>query len=210
MTTDKDHNCIDDQKIVSDIEKYGLSVILIEATDYLPSFAYSVGLWRKYNHPEIISFGLTIETLHAVINNAADLVKAGQTIESGRNYDDIFTNLKTELINVDKRNLRDYFGYAIDLYKTIEFPALQLVWTDRKGNELKKPIIHVVHDDNGDWQFLTGDQFSEDVKMVALEQLILKDETLNEVFDLDYGEEATRDLIGGHWTRRKIEYESED
>ncbi|UXE68871.1 MAG: DUF4262 domain-containing protein [Chryseotalea sp. WA131a] len=251
MTNDKEHTCIDDPKIISDIEKYGLSVIVIEATDYLPSFAYSVGLWRKYKHPEIISFGLTVETLHAAINNAADLVKDGQIIESGKNYGDIFTNIKTEFINVDKRNLRDYFGYAIDLYKTIEFPALQLVWTDRKGKfpwesdfeeeftykqplldrnagfkfrepknlatfttrqwiELKKPIIHVVHDDNGDWQFLTGDQFSEDVKIVALEQLILGDETLNEVFDLDYGEEATRDLIGGRWTRRNVEYESED
>ena len=27
------------EKINSDIDKYGLSVILIEATDYLPSFA---------------------------------------------------------------------------------------------------------------------------------------------------------------------------
>ena len=251
MTTDNEHNCRDDQKTISDIEKYGLSVIVIEATDYLPSFAYSVGLWGKYKHPEIISFGLTVKTLHAIINNTADLVKAGQTIEPGKNYADIFTNLKTEFINVDKRNQKDYFGYAIDFYNTVEFSALQLVWTDRKNKfpwesdfeeefiykqplldrnasfkfreaknlatfttrqwiELKSPIIHVVHDDNGDWQFLTGNQSPEDVKIVALEQLILRDETLNEVFDLDYGEEATREFIGRQWTRKKVEYESED
>lgn len=35
------------EKINSDIDKYGFSVILIEATDYLPSFAYSIGLWKN-------------------------------------------------------------------------------------------------------------------------------------------------------------------
>ena len=251
MTTDKEHNCRDEQKTRSDIEKYGLTVIMLEATDYLPSFAYSIGLWEKYKHPEIISFGLTVKTLHAIINDVADLIKDGQIIESGKNYPDIFSNGRAEFLSVDKRNLSDYFGYAIDFYNSREFPALQLVWTDRKDKfpweadfeeefmykqplldrnaefkfreprnvtafttrqwlELKKPITHVVHDEEGDWQFLTGDQLQEDIKIVALEQLVLRDVTLNEIFDLEYGEEATRDYVGDKWTRKKVEYGSEE
>jgi hypothetical protein len=38
-----------------------------------------------------------------------------------------------------------------------------------------------------------------------LEQITLKDKTLNEVFNLDYGEEAEREFIGGQWTRTKTE-----
>jgi len=45
----------------------------------------------------------------------------------------------------------------------------------------------------------------EDIKIVALEQLVLRDKTLNEVFDLDYDEAADRDSIGGKWTRNKVE-----
>lgn len=63
MTTENEHNCRDDNRTKSDIEKYGLSVILIEASDYLP-FAYRIGLWAKFNHPEIICFGLSTQTLH--------------------------------------------------------------------------------------------------------------------------------------------------
>jgi hypothetical protein len=59
----------------------------------------------------------------------------------------------------------------------------------------------VVHDEDGDWQFLTGDQMPEDVKIVALEQMTLYDPTLNDVFNLDYGEEAERNFIGDKWIR---------
>ncbi len=133
MTTDTEHNCRDDSKTTSDIEKYGISVIIIEATDYLPSFAYSIGLWKKFRHPEIICFGFTTKTLHEVINNAADLVKGGQSIETNKTYEDIFENSKAEFINVDSQNLSDYFGTAINYYNTKDFPALQLVWTDRNN-----------------------------------------------------------------------------
>jgi len=53
MQHNKEHNCIDMASLIKEakinIEKYGLQVIMIEATDYLPSFAYSVGLWDKFN-----------------------------------------------------------------------------------------------------------------------------------------------------------------
>jgi hypothetical protein len=251
MTTDNEHNCRNDEQTKSDIEKFGLSVIIIEATDYLPSFAYSIGLWQKFKHPEIICFGLRTQTLHTIINDVADLVKNGQVIQAGKTYGNIFENSKSEFLNVDKRNLGDYFGTAIDYYNSKDFQALQLVWTDRNDKfpwetdfeedfiykqplldrnvdfkfreaknlgifttrqwlELNKPILRVVHDTDGDWQFLTGDQMPEDVKLVALEQIVIKDRTLNEVFDLDYGEEAEREFVGGEWKRSIVEYEDEE
>lgn len=88
MTTDKEHNCRDEERTTSNIEEFGLSVVAIERADYLPSFAYSIGLWKKYGHPELISFGLTTKTLHEVINLAADIVKSGQRLETGKVYTD--------------------------------------------------------------------------------------------------------------------------
>ena len=251
MTTKSEHDCSDHENTISNIEKFGLTVIIIEATDYLPSFAYSIGLWQKFKHPEIISFGFTTETLHGIINNAADIVKDGAPIETGKDYTNIFETGKATFIKIDPLNISDYFGYAIDFYNTKDFPALQLVWTDRNNKfpwesgfeeefrykqplldrnaefkyrepknlatfttrqwlQLQKPILRVVHDNNGDWQFLTGDQMPEDIKIVALEQLILRDKTLNDVFNLDYGESADRDFVGGKWTRGKVEYDEEE
>ena len=59
---------------------------------------------------------------------------------------------------------------------------------------LRKPILRVVHEHDGDWQFLTGDQMQEDIKIVALEQLVLRDKTLNDVRDLEYGEDDRQKL----------------
>lgn len=250
MTVDNVHNCRNDKQTKSNIEEFGLSVIVIEATDYLPSFAYSIGLWQKFKHPELICFGLRTQTLHTIINDVAELVKIGEFIKTGKIYDNIFENSKAEFLSVDRRNLNDYFGAAIDYYNSKEFSAIQLVWTDRNDKfpwetefeqdfiykqplldrnadfkyrepknlgifttrqwlELGKPILRVVHDLDGDWQFLTGDQMPDDVKLVALEQMVIKDRTLNEVFDLDYGEEAEREFLGGQWTRNNIEEDEE-
>ena len=251
MTTENEHSCRDDNRTKSDIEKYGLSVILIEATEYLPSFAYSIGLWSKYSHPEIICFGLSTQTLHTLINDVAEIVKSGQKIEMNKSHTDIFENSKAEFLKVDNENLSDYFGTAIDFYNSEKFPSLQLVWTDRNDKfpwetdfeeefihrqplldrnanfkfreaknlgifttsqwlELNKPILIVIHDNDGDWQFLTGDEIQpENFKLVSLEQMTIKDKILNEVFDLEYGEKAERKYIGGKWERKIVEYDVE-
>ena len=249
--TENNHNCRDIDKTSSDIEKYGLSVIMIQSTDYLPSFGYSIGLWEKFNHPEIICFGLKVQTIHEVINEIADLIKNGERIETNRDYDNIFTNICAQFISVDDNNLSDYFGTAIDFYEGKHFPALQLVWTDRNNKfpwdenfeeefeykqplldrntnfkfrearnlgvfttndwiEENNPILYVVHDSDGDWQFLTGGIIEEQAKIVSIEEIIKRDTTLNDVFDLDYGEEAEREFVGGKWSRRKIEYDDEE
>ena len=84
------------------------------------------------------------------------------------------------------------------------------IFTTRQWLELDKPILRVVHDLDGDWQFLTGDQMPDDIKLVALEQVVLKDKTLNEVFDLGYGYSAEREFVGGEWTTTKIENEEDE
>ncbi len=248
--TDRTHNCRHDVQTESNIEKYGLTVIILEATEYLPAFAYSIGLWKTFKHPEIICFGLTTKNLHALINDVAELVKQGQIIATNKNYDEFFNNADTQFVNVDPSYFSNYFGTAINYYNSEKFPALQFVWTDRNNKfpwdtdyeedfqyrqplldrnvdfkfrearnlgifttrqwiELDNPILRVVHDEDGDWQFLTGDQMPDDIKLVALEQMTLRDKTLNEIFDLDYGEEAEREFVGAEWTRAATQNEDE-
>lgn len=254
MGKEKKHKCIGKDELLvqtkTNIAKYGLQVIMVNGSNYSPSFAYSIGLFETYNQPEIICFGFSEKLGHEIINDVADLMKNGETIKAYTNYDNIFKDSRAEFLPVDNRNIDDYFGAALNYYGTIKFPALQLIWTDRNDKfpwesdfeeefihkqplldrnaefkfreiktlatfttrqwiEEKKPILHVVHDDDGDWQFLTGDQMPDDIKIVALEELVLRDNTLNEIFDLEYGEEAQREFDGGKWTRKKVEYDDE-
>lgn len=233
------------------IKQYGLQVLMIKGTAYLPPFAYSIGLYETYGHPEIICFGLPTDLSHQISNDVAELIKNGLSFKHGDMSLEVFADSRAGFLTVDERNVGDYFRHDIAYYGHSNFPALQLVWTDRNDKfpwedgfeekfeydqplldrnadfkfrevenlatfttrqwlEGNKPILRVVHDHNGDWQFLTGDQILADARVVALKQMILRDSTLNEVFDLDYGESAEREFINGPWTREKFDDEDED
>lgn len=235
----------------ANVEKFGLEVIHVMASNYLPSFSYSIGLAQTYQHPEIICIGLSKELTHKVINDIADLIKHNEKIESNMVYTDIFADSKAMFLKVDPRNIGDYFGTGLNYYQGKEFDALQLIWTDRKDRfpwevdfeedflyrqplldrnaefkfyeskhmaafttrqwlEERKPILNVVHDHEGDWQFLTGDQIQDDIRIVSLEELVKHDQSLNEVFDLDYGEEAERKVLGEKWIRHYFTDEEEE
>lgn len=255
MDKGKEHNCISKDELLvqtkTNIDKYGLQVIMVSGSSYSPSFAYSVGLFDTYKQPEIICFGLPDKLGHEIINEVADLIKNGENIKTYTNYDNIFKGSRAEFLSVDERNIDDYFGAALNYYEKTKFPAVQLVWTDRNDKfpweedfeekflyyqplldrnadfkfreaknlgifttrqwlDLDKPILRVVHEIDGDWQFLTGDQMPGDIRLVTLEQMVIKDKTLNEVFGLDYGYSMDRDFIGGEWSKIKLDDEEDE
>ena len=242
----EDHHCFDLNSTKNHIEKYGLSVIRVESTEYLPSFAYSIGLKETYSHPEIICFGLSTQLMHVIINDIAEIIRTEGAIDPHKEYENIFKNSRAKFLKIDERNIGDYFGGALRYYNTNELDALQLIWTDRNNKfpwepqfekefkfrqplldrnatfkfleeknlgifttrqwlEDNEPILRVIHEEDGDWQFLTENMDLQDPKLVALEQIVGRDRTLNEVFDLDFGEEATRIKVGGEWKRCKTQ-----
>jgi len=234
----------------ANIVKYGLQVIMVQRSEYQPSFAYSIGLFETYKQPEIICFGLPDTLGHAIINDVAALMKNGEVIQPYTNYNNVFKNSRAEFLPVEASNIACFFGAALNYYQELAFPALQLVWTDRKDLfpwepgfeeefryeqplldrnadfkfsepdtlavfttrqwiEDKKPILHVVHAHDGSWQFLTGDQLPDDIRTVALNEMVSGDKTLNELFNLDYGQAATREFVGGKWKRNNLPTEDE-
>lgn len=248
MKDKEHHDCQTQGKLENDINKYGWQVVMVQATSYLPSFAYTVGLWENYRHPELIGFGIPIELLHLILNKAGELVKSGEIIQSNKQYEDFLEAYLTTFIPVDPRSIKDYFGAAVERYQSLDFPALQFIWPDKNqrfpwddGFEEKykilqplldrnadfkfmeerntaifttkqwleeaAPIMEVIHGREGDWQFITEGWEEEDIITVSLEEMIQKDESLNELFNLDFGEGAVRENITNKWERFKTEDE---
>ncbi len=255
MTQETQHDCgcINKDELMkrtqADVEKYGLQVIAVASSTsgYSPSFAYSVGLTKTYNHPELICFGLPSKLAHGIINDVAKMIKEGEVIKSGEIYRNIFKDSRAIFLRVDRRNIANYFGQALNFYEDENFEALQLVWTDRNDRfpweedfeeeflyqqplldrnaefkfnepsnlatfttrqwiEEQAPILTVAHDFDGSWQFLTDDPNTADnIGIVALSEMIKHDLTLNELFELDYGEIAEREYVGGEWTISEME-----
>ena len=120
-------------RILEDVEKFGCHLALLEANDYLTGYAYTIGLFKTFGHPEIICFGLHPDVLAPVLNQACDLVRQGETITPGILYDGFLEGYPIQFIEVDKSFYPNYVGYGCWYYDyRVDFPLLQLVWPDKQ------------------------------------------------------------------------------
>ncbi len=63
-----------------------------------------------------------------------------------------------------------------------------------------EPILYVARDEDGDWQFLGGQDITEaDAAMVSLGQIIERDSSIKELLDMPKETEAKRKDINSPW-----------
>jgi len=235
------HNEKAEKRIVEDVEKYGFHKALLLDDGYLPAFAYSIGLYKTYQHPEIIIFGLSTDIMSYLLDKVGEEINKGVKFSTRIDYDEYLANYPIRFIEVDKEHYHDYLGYCGWFYdNTFDFPTYQLVWTDKERkypwdknfNENWKfkqplldrnvdfkfyeernlgvfttqktlegnPILWVYHNKDGAWQF-HSEEYSEveNAKVVCLEDLVKKDQSLNEVYYLNYGQYAIRKDVNSKW-----------
>lgn len=227
------------------IDESGCQVIQIMGDDYIPSFAYTIGLYQQFNHPEIICFGLDPEVMQTLLNNVKDRVEDEQEMEVGEKYKGFLNgNAEVTFLEVNQVFYDEYLGYAKWFYGNNEFPVLQMVWPDKKLNfpwdkkfdrqlEFVQPLLdrnldfwfyesknlgvfatqqvlegatirYVVHDEEGDWFFMEDeDADSEDLQIVGLGEIVKRDPSLNSIYSLQYGWEATRADKDEEWKEQE-------
>ena len=78
-----------EQKAIDDIREYGLHIISVAEDETGPGFAYSIGLFENYAHPEVIIIGLRQSLAHTLLNNMASDIKAGKTFTPGEFHEDV-------------------------------------------------------------------------------------------------------------------------
>ena len=252
MATPEEHAAHDaaaEKRITSDVEKYGFHVALVPGDGYSPAFAYTIGLYKTYGHPELICFGLNQDLLHSVLWSGKELLDKQPEPDQSIGYPSFIGDYDVRFLTVDKAWYRYYFGYGIWFNQGRDFPALQVVWPDKQalfpweesfnpawkaGQPLLDrnkdfkfreernaavfttrpvleglPILRVIHEADGDWQFLCDTTYEiDDLKVVTLEELTNRDLTINELFQLNYGWQARRIVEAAEWQREK--YESAD
>jgi Domain of unknown function (DUF4262) len=133
-----------DRKILEDIEKFGCSVMHIAAEDDLPPFAFSVGITRSANAPEVIVIGLKEPMAHFVVNEYNRRVRGGEAVTPGQKYTGFVEGFEVLGIDVHASNYDEYLGYNLWLYQGPNFKVVQLVYPNTSGVwPWEKPV--------GDW-----------------------------------------------------------
>jgi hypothetical protein len=78
------------------------------------------------------------------------------------------------------------------------------VFTTKQIARGDEPVLHVSHDQDGDWQFLPFTTPNDkDASIIHIGHLLERDSSLSEVMDLPLGWHAYRKEIGDAWTREK-------
>jgi hypothetical protein len=123
-----------EQKVFDDIKRYGWHVLGVEPDETSPGFAYSIGLWHQFNHPEVILFGLPYEVMGRIINTIGEQVKAGTEFEAGKPYYEIFEGYPCMFETVANVQIGNFLCWARWFYGyEDQFPALQGFWPDKAG-----------------------------------------------------------------------------
>ena len=122
-----------DQKVLDDISRYGWHVVKVFEDDAGPGFAFTIGLFESYGHPEVIAFGLPLDRLHAILNLVGVDAKAGLRRNAGDVSADFLAGYSCTFIEFPASAFAQYLGYALWFYSGRSFPVLQLVWPDKAG-----------------------------------------------------------------------------
>jgi hypothetical protein len=121
-----------ERKILEDVRTVGWSVVLIPEDDEGVGFAFSVGLFHSFQHPEIIIFGLRLETMQGIINHVGRQIQAGGAFNAHREYHDVIEHFPVAFIPISRANFREYLGTAMWFYQNEGFETLQLIYPDRQ------------------------------------------------------------------------------
>jgi hypothetical protein len=122
-----------DQKVLDDVAEHGWHVVKIFEQEDAPGWAFSIGLFHNFRHPEIIVFGLDSDLMHSVINSIGDDARAGKRFVVDNHYPDLIEAYSCTFKNASKVWYPSFLGYAMWFYKGTDFPVLQCTWPDKNS-----------------------------------------------------------------------------
>ncbi len=120
-----------DLRLIADVAQAGFHAVVVGGDG--PPHAFSVGLFRSWDHPEVAVFGLPPEDLRAALNRVGSRVRAGGRFEHGDVTEGIVDGRATAFRRVVPRHYPAYLGHAVWYHGGARFPALQAVWADEAG-----------------------------------------------------------------------------
>lgn len=78
-----------ERKVVTDVERVGWSIMLVdvEPEKNQPGWAFTIGLFESYGHPEVAIFGLDEESRYNILNWIGENAKEHEPLVVGQEHD---------------------------------------------------------------------------------------------------------------------------
>jgi hypothetical protein len=125
-----------DARVLREIHTDGWQIagVLGGDPDRDSGYAYSIGFFHSLGHPEVILFGLPLDTCMRAVNVIGIDTQSGKRFEPNRVYAGILQRPHRVCFKeIDRKHFRNYIGYALWFYEADPFPLFQCFWSDERG-----------------------------------------------------------------------------
>ncbi len=122
-----------DLRVMADVAQSGFHVVEVPSDADVPAHAYSVGLFRSWDHPEVTLFGLGPEVLRDAVARLGERVRRGERFEHGDVAEGVLDDRAVGFRRIVPRHYAAFLGRAAWYHGGARFPALQGGWADPAG-----------------------------------------------------------------------------
>jgi hypothetical protein len=119
-----------DLRLMADVAQAGYHVVGGASTGGAPAFAFSVGLFRSFDHPEVAVFGLPTEVLDGAVRRIAERIRAGGRFDEGDVVEGLVEARTVAFRRIVPRHYPTHLGHAVWFHGGARFPALQAIWSE--------------------------------------------------------------------------------
>lgn len=130
--TKSDAKSEEQRELLDNVADFGWHVVGVEGEKNIPGWAYSVGFFKTFSHPEVVVFGLPADVADSMINLIGERIEGGERFEDGAEIDDLLQGVTCALRPVLEKWYAPFLGAATWFYKGIGFPAVQCIWPDHE------------------------------------------------------------------------------
>jgi hypothetical protein len=113
--------------LIAQSEAHGNAIVEVAGDADGAPYTFSVGAWRRFGVPEAVTIGLPEGGGAKLVNNYVRRASAGEQFAPGEVYDDLVEGLLVTVEWVNRGHYFEFFGSAFLVYRTGDFPAVQLI-----------------------------------------------------------------------------------
>jgi hypothetical protein len=114
-------------------ERHGYAIVEVGEDEHGAPYVFSVGAWRRLGVPEAVVVGLPGTMGRALIDTYIRRATAGERFMPGHIHHDFFDGVPVLTERVARGHYPEFFGSALLVYPTGDFPAVQLVVATHDG-----------------------------------------------------------------------------
>lgn len=121
------------QWLFEQAEEFGHATVEVAADEHGAGYVFTVGAWRRFGIAEAVVIGLPEGMGRVLVGAYVQRARTGVRFVPGRTYDDFFEGTTVVVERVAKGHYPEFFGSALLLYPSGDFPAVQLIVATPRG-----------------------------------------------------------------------------